>query len=403
MIPSARDSERLQFIAEISILHELSFLSFSALEEEAMREAVERASRLFGIRRMAVIKGVRRNQRVAGSWGFRNKADIFKKIKEFAENQFLYIFQGCENTGVLFMEHAHPIDTRTKRLYTIFARKVEHALFGQSREQLEDPLEKRTEELKKINEDLHNEIAWRQSAQQMERMESLGMLAGGLARDFNDILTAILGNISLCLSYSDAGSEISRRLMKAEEATLKARDLTQQLLTFSKGGSPVKKTSSVVEIIGNSTSSALSGSEVSCEYALHENLLPVDVDQLQIQNAIHHIVLNAVQAMPEGGTIRIRAENAFIGQKNEFALKPGHYVMIAFEGQGTGIPQEHLPKLFDPYFTTKDKKDGLGLATSYSIIRKHDGHLSVRSVPGSGTIFCIYLPASNAGIDGAIS
>jgi signal transduction histidine kinase/CheY-like chemotaxis protein len=227
-----------------------------------------------------------------------------------------------------------------------------------------------------------------------QKLESLGVLAGGIAHDFNNILTAIMGNISLIKMGVSPGEKIFARLSAAEKASMRAVDLTQQLLTFSKGGAPVKKTTSVSDLIRDSASFALRGSNVNCEFRFPEEVLPAEVDEGQISQVINNLVINANQAMPEGGTIKISAEIISPGEEQRTSLPDENYVMITIEDHGTGISKEHLNNIFDPFFTTKQKGSGLGLAVSYSIIKNHDGCIDVESELGKGTVFRIYLPSS---------
>jgi len=228
----------------------------------------------------------------------------------------------------------------------------------------------------------------------VERLESLGALAGGLAHDFNNILMAILGNLSLARLYASPGDRIHERLEAAEKAALRARNLTERLLTFAQGGAPIRSMASITALIKESVEFALTGSNVRCEFSLPENLWPVEVDHGQIGQAIQNLIINADQAMPDGGVIRVRAENAIVTDQMPLPLAPGKYVKVTIADQGTGIPREHLGKIFDPYFTTKPEGSGLGLTTTYSIIRRHGGHIAVDSQVGRGTIVTFYLPAS---------
>jgi PAS domain S-box-containing protein len=228
------------------------------------------------------------------------------------------------------------------------------------------------------------------------KLESIGLLAGGIAHDFNNILLGILGNLSLAKMEARLGDKVLERLTAAEKAALRAKDLTQQLLTFSKGGAPIKKAASMAELIKDSAEFVLSGSNVQCHCQIPDNLWSVEVDEGQISQVIQNLLINADQAMPEGGTICVRAKNVTLDADHALRLTPGNYITVSIEDHGIGIPAEHLPKIFDPYFTTKQKGSGLGLATAYSIIKKHDGTITVESGLGSGTTFTIYLPASNA-------
>ncbi len=227
-----------------------------------------------------------------------------------------------------------------------------------------------------------------------EKLESVGILAGGIAHDFNNLLTAILGNISLAKTYAQSGDKTYERLADAEKASLRARDLTHQLLTFSKGGAPVKKTISIKELIGDSACFSLRGSRAKCELSVAGDLLPVDADEGQISQVINNLVINARQAMPNGGMIRMHCENVAIGKDDQAPLKKGTYIRISISDEGVGIPKEHLEKIFEPFFTTKPKGSGLGLATSYSIVNNHGGHIAVESRVGAGTTFHVYLPVS---------
>ena len=229
-----------------------------------------------------------------------------------------------------------------------------------------------------------------QELMKADKLNSLGILAGGIAHDFNNILTAILGNIILAKEFTRPGEKIYERLIEAEKASLRAKDLAQQLLTFSSGGAPIKKTMFISELLKESALFALSGSNVQCEFSISNNLWAVEIDEGQINQAINNLIINAIQSMPEGGRIKLTAENVTVSEGE----KKGRYVKISIVDQGIGIPKEHLPKIFEPYFTTKQKGSGLGLAIVYSIIRKHDGYIEVETELGVGTTFKVYLPAS---------
>jgi PAS domain S-box-containing protein len=229
------------------------------------------------------------------------------------------------------------------------------------------------------------------------KLESLGVLAGGIAHDFNNLLTGIMGNISLAKVMMNPRDKTYRRLDEAEKAVWRARDLTQQLLTFSKGGAPVRKTASIEQIVMDSASFVLRGSNVRCEFAVPEHVWPVEADEGQMSQVINNLIINSDQSMPDGGVIKVRIENLHDGQRDLLTLKEGRYVKISIEDQGVGIQEEYLQKIFDPYFTTKQKGSGLGLATVYSIIKSHDGYIRVDSKVGVGTTFHIYIPASENG------
>ena len=227
----------------------------------------------------------------------------------------------------------------------------------------------------------------------VQKLESIGTLAGGIAHDLNNLLTGVLGNISLARMCENPADK-DRRLAEAEKASMRIKDLTHQLLTFSKGGAPIKKLSPIAEILKSSANFALRGSNVRCEFSIPDDLWPANVDEGRINQVINNLIINADQAMPNGGTVRISAENTNIGAESGLPLDPGSYIEVSVEDEGTGIPEDHIQKIFDPFFSTKQAGSGLGLATSYSIIEKHDGHITVESQLGAGTTFHIYLPAS---------
>jgi PAS domain S-box-containing protein len=238
------------------------------------------------------------------------------------------------------------------------------------------------------HEQLETERQW------IEKLESIGTLAGGIAHDFNNYLTGIIGNISLAKRYVKPEGKAIERLEEAEKASIKARDLTQQLLTFSRGGAPVKTVISIQKLIRESAGFALRGSRVKPEFSLPPDLRAVEADEGQIHQVISNIVINADQAMPRGGIINIGAKNLAIKSSRVLPLRAGEYVHITVKDSGVGIPGEHLDRIFEPFFTTKQKGSGLGLTTAYSIVKNHDGYIKVESRPGTGTTVHIYLPVS---------
>jgi two-component system cell cycle sensor histidine kinase/response regulator CckA len=227
-----------------------------------------------------------------------------------------------------------------------------------------------------------------------QKLEAVGLLAGGIAHDFNNLLQGVFGSISVAKMISDKEGKVSEMLEGAEAALHQARNLTKQLLTFSKGGEPVKRVVALPSVIHSAVKFALSGSNVNYIASIDDNLRLVEADEGQINQVMHNIVLNAVEAMPDGGTIRIAVKNVTVDGQSSLSLRKGDYVQIAIEDSGTGIPDSHISRIFDPYFTTKRKGSGLGLTTSYSIVKKHDGLMDVESHLGRGSTFFIYLPAS---------
>jgi len=235
-----------------------------------------------------------------------------------------------------------------------------------------------------------------------QKLESIGTLAGGIAHDFNNLLQGIFGYISLAKSNIDRKDKAVAMLDQAEQALHQSVNLTSQLLTFSKGGKPIKKPIALGSLIENSVKFALSGSRVVAEFSIAADLRAVEADEGQLGQVLQNIVLNADQAMPLGGTITIRAGNVpASGLPSRMINAEGMIVAISVQDQGTGIPPEHQSRIFDPYFTTKDKGSGLGLATSYSIIRNHGGAITVSSELGKGSTFTLYLPASAASAEKA--
>ncbi len=227
------------------------------------------------------------------------------------------------------------------------------------------------------------------------KLESLSTLAGGIAHDFNNILTAILGNIGLAMLDGKIEDRVQERLARAEQACLRAQSLSQQLLTFAKGGAPMIKSISIAKLLKESPILALSGSKSSHEVSIPDDLWSMEADEAQINQVISNLLINADQAMPRGGIIKIKAENCLVAAESNLLVPKGKYVKFTIADQGMGIPPKHLDQIFDPYFSTKQKGNGLGLATAYSIIKNHSGHIQVESELGVGATFHIYLPATD--------
>ena len=229
----------------------------------------------------------------------------------------------------------------------------------------------------------------------VQKLEAIGVLAGGIAHDFNNILASILGNIDLSLLDLHLSERTQMLLQEASKATYRARDLTQQLLTFAKGGEPIRETASLADVVKDSANFILSGDKASCRFIIPDDLWLVDIDKGQISQVIQNIILNARDAMPYGGTIEVSCENVSSAHALNDALPlEGRYVRLGITDSGVGIPAGLLDRIFDPYFSTKKHGAGLGLAITHSIVSKHGGHITVRSTPGVGTTFAVYLPAS---------
>jgi PAS domain S-box-containing protein len=231
-----------------------------------------------------------------------------------------------------------------------------------------------------------------------QKLESIGILAGGIAHDFNNILAVVMGNISLARSHIHHEEMAGGRLLEAEKACLRAKDLTQQLLTFSRGGEPVKKTIELNSILREGANIIIADSGIECQFFIEDHLSTIAGDQFEIRQVLGNILSNAREAMPSGGTLTISAENVKASPKNELPLLERNYVRVSIEDTGLGIPKNHLQRIFDPYYTTKplgvQKGMGLGLAICYSIIKKHDGFIDVESSMEAGTKVRIYLPTA---------
>ena len=276
-------------------------------------------------------------------------------------------------------------------------RKQVEADLQNAHDQLEGIVAERTTELMETNIELQKEIAEKGRMQEellkVKKLESVSVLAGGIAHDFNNILAAILGNINLALIYTEEDDKRHKLLSQAEKASLRAKDLTQQLLTFSKGGEPIKSITSISDIIRDSADFVLRGSKSRCDYHFAEGLWPVEIDSGQISQVVQNIIINALHAMPEGGTIDVTCENYDKAHGNVLLNQTESYVKITIKDSGIGIHPDQIGKIFDPYFSTKHEGSGLGLAISHSVITKHGGHIMVDSVLGEGSTFAIYLPA----------
>jgi PAS domain S-box-containing protein len=234
--------------------------------------------------------------------------------------------------------------------------------------------------------------------QRTEKLEAIGTLAGGIAHDFNNILTAIMGHLNLAKLYTDQKDRLTKTLSEAEKAVLRAAGLTRQILTFSKGGEPVKEVIAISPLVQEAASMAL-GRASRCTYeTLYEEDLPaVEADRGQLIQVLTNLLINARQAMPDGGLIQVRAGKRNVRTKDRVGTLPeGTYVYVVVKDQGVGIPSRSLHRIFDPFYTTKQEGSGLGLATCHSILTRHGGHIEAASTPGEGTAFTFYLPAKDA-------
>ncbi len=265
--------------------------------------------------------------------------------------------------------------------------------------ELETRVIERTAELHDTNERLRAEIEQREQAEEdllrARKLESLGVLVGGIAHDFNNFLTIVMGNIGLATMELDRGKPIFDILEQTESACRRASSLASQLLTFGKGGAPVRAVVSAVPLIKDAVSLTAAGANITIEAEIADDLWLVDIDASQVGHALQNVLLNARQAMPQGGIVELRGENIDL-KDGSIPAGPGKYVRISVRDRGCGIPPDILPRIFDPYFTTKKTGSGLGLAAAYAIVSKHRGHIAVQSTVGEETTFRIYLPASES-------
>lgn len=250
----------------------------------------------------------------------------------------------------------------------------------------------------------HTDLTARKQAEEdrlvLGKLESTGVLAGGIAHDFNNLLTAMLLNLDMARYHADSSDEMLIHVQAAEKAALAARSLTQQLITFARGDASVVRLTDVAHLLETSVPLALSGSTVRSDLHVAPDLWNAEVDGGQIGQVIRNLVLNAREAMPKGGVVTLRAVNVRLQVDEVRALPAGDYLHITVADEGEGIAREKLARIFDPYFSTKQRGSqkgmGLGLTICHAVMRKHQGAITVESVVGRGTTFHLYLPAAEA-------
>ncbi|MBI3583755.1 MAG: PAS domain S-box protein [Nitrospinae bacterium] len=247
-------------------------------------------------------------------------------------------------------------------------------------------------------EDITERKEMEKELRKIHLLESVGILAGGIAHDFNNLLTAILGNISLAKMFLNPKDRAYGRLSVSESACEQAKELSYRLLTFSKGGEPIRQPTLISKLVKETVDSVLANTNISCECNIPDDLYLVKIDTQQMKQVISHLIKNALEAITDNGLIRVYAKNITISKKDNLPIEEGDYVRLSVEDNGRGIPEENLPKIFDPYFSTKEmgseKGMGLGLSICYSIIKKHEGFITVESTAGKETTFHVYLPGS---------
>lgn len=318
------------------------------------------------------------------------------QAKDGSERIWLYRNLRYEEPGSPARVLGHALDI-TDRILVERALKQSQKDLAKARDELALRVAERTAELQQANELLAAEINQRKQVEEellrAHKLEALAVLAGGIAHDFNNFLTIVQGNTDLAKIHMKPGDPVCDILQQTDTACKRAASLASQLLTFGKGGAPIVRTTSVAQLLAASVDLARAGSQVRFDLAIPDDLWSAEIDVGQISQVFHNVLLNARQALAEGGVVEVRAENVAIEEGVMF-IRAGKYVRIVIRDNGCGIPAEILPKIFDPYFTTKDSGSGLGLATAYSIVNKHHGHIGADSTVDQGTTFYIHLPAS---------
>jgi PAS domain S-box-containing protein len=289
----------------------------------------------------------------------------------------------------------HAMDV-TERVRVERALKEAQSALQKAHDELAARVADRTAELQRANEELRAEMEQRKQVEEKllraRKLESLGVLAGGIAHDFNNFLTVVIGNIAMAKAQLQAADPVNDLLEQTAKACQRAVLLASQLLTFGRGGAPVRRPASLVPVVNDAVDLTRAGAPVSIELDVADDLWPADIDADQIGHALYNVLLNARQAMPVGGKIEVRVQNV-VSDTDSLPLASNRHVKISVRDYGCGIAADVLARIFDPYFTTKQGGSGLGLATAHAIVTKHGGHISVQSRVGVGTTFSIYLPA----------
>jgi len=372
---------------ELSAIYEFSSLGFSKSEEDLADMVIKKVPRLFSVRYLALFWGLKENQHLIASWGFKTQEEIPIRMRQTKANQFLFSSKGqhLENQIVLFMEQAHPIHNREKRLYTLFAQRLEESLLTMTsvRERIQAEEEKRRLEVQLI---------------QIQKMEAIATLAGGIAHEFNNALSVMVGYLDLLeLHYSnDQRSGDYVKPMKA--SAFRMAELTNQLLAYARGGQYETKRISLSDFVKDALLVIKHSipSEIQINTDLPYDISTTEIDPTQMQMVLSAIMANASEAMKGSGSIRIKIRNQEIGEQGSqvnVGLASGPYVCLIVEDDGKGMDEEAKKRIFEPFFTTKLQGRGLGMAAAYGIVKNHGGWIGVGSELGKGTIVRIFLPA----------
>lgn len=318
------------------------------------------------------------------------------QAKDGTERVWLYRNVRFEEAGSAPCVLGHALDI-TDRILAERTLKRSQQDLAKAGDELMLRVAERTAELQQSNERLQAEIEQRRQVEeellQARKLEALSVLAGGIAHDFNNFLAIVQGALDLARVQTLPQDPLWEILKHADAACHRAASLASQLLTFGKGGAPIVRTASVAQLLAAAVDLARAGSQVRFDLAIPDGLWCAELDAEQMNQVFHNVLLNARQAVQKGGVIEVRALNVVINEGMR-PIQAGKYVRVSVRDYGCGIPEEILPRIFDPYFTTKETGSGLGLATAYSIVTKHQGHISVESNIDQGTTFYLYLPAS---------
>jgi signal transduction histidine kinase len=373
--------------AELSAIYEFSSLMFSKSEEDLAETLIKKVPRLFSMRYLALFWGPKDDHRLIASWGFKNHDEILMRMNQIRSNQFLFSSKGRhrEYQIVLFMEQAHSITNRTKRLYTLFAQRLEESLLTMTsdKELIQAEKEKRRLEVHLM---------------QTQKLEAIATLAGGIAHEFNNSLSVMVGYLDL-LELQHANDHQSGHYLKPMKASaLRMAALTKQLLAYARGGQYKTESISLSDFVKDALPVIKHSipPEIQIKTDLPYDIFKVEVDLAQMQMVFSAIMANAVEAMKGKGCIKIMVRNQEANEQNaksNSGLALGRYVCLKVEDDGRGMDKESKKRIFEPFFTTKFQGRGLGMAAAYGIISSHGGYIEVDSELGKGTSVRIILPS----------